>query len=111
MDRWKIIVPSLHMDWNRDVNREWKSPFVEPVFHLSASETVTRSDLNISMWKMSSCVDFKNVFDFWLTCGVQSTYCLTQFVALMVQTPICWQMFRLYLSQKAHLPAQSYPCV
>lgn len=79
MDKWKIIGPYLHMDLNRDVNRELKSPsFVELLFHQSASEADIRSHLNISLWKMSSCVDFKNQFDFWLKCGVQSTYYLTQ---------------------------------
>lgn len=110
MDRWKIISPSLHMDWNRHVNRELKSPsFAELIFHRSASEANIRSHLIISLWKVSCCVDFKNLF--WLMCDVQSTYYLTQHVAVNGTNPNVLAEFSVYLSQKAHPPAQCYPCI
>lgn len=67
------------------------------------TETVIRSHLNISLcrkWAFS-CVDLKNVFDFWLTYGVQSTYYLIEFVVVMVQTPVCWQIFHLSLPTRS----------
>lgn len=68
LDRWKITDPSLH-GWNRDVNRKLKSPsFVELIFCPSASEIVIGSHF-ISLWQMSSCVDFRNLFDFWFMCS------------------------------------------
>jgi len=73
------------MDGRRDVNRELKSPtFVELIFHPSSSGAVIRNHLTTSLWKMSSCVDFRNLFDFWWMCGVQSTDYPTQSVAVVV---------------------------
>lgn len=102
--------PVFARGWNRDVKRKLKSPsFVELTCHSSASEIDSHQEpLHISLWQMSSCVDFRNLFDF---CLRLRTYYMTQFTAVMVETSTSLQKFHLYLSQKAHSLAQGYPCV